>query len=477
MQKARRITDQLSTIRKSLADQLGEDDLGLSLADIPDFIPESDTVLECDEWTRRRGKEIHKGALGKECHSDELSPLDLADLHAMLYERMPEFSERPSAEIELRRRFIDGVLKNTATEELRNMTSGSVWATEVSMPSMAGEYFALVQKMKDLEEERKKAQEKGKPVPEDVQKKQDENAIGAAAAAAVRKATDQAEEAETTAEAFGLDDGEGGNTDFHAIRKIMARAAKSERLRSIINEAGRFKELAKAKQRKRNCYGFDTVVGITPSDDVSRLVASELAALSHPLLRYDAMRRLAEKQMMCREHKGVERVAKGPIMVWVDESGSMSGERISTAKGLALAMAWVARKQKRWCSLVGFSSARQIRTVTLPPGRWNEGALIEWCEGFYNGGTQVPFDEAESLFAKTGAPRGKTDILLVTDGETNSDDKMRERFLAWKKSNRARLISLVIDCDGSTVGPYSDEMHLMKSLSTAEDGVVAAVSV
>ena len=39
---------------------------------------------------------------------------------------------------------------------------------------------------------------------------------------------------------------------------------------------------------------------------------------------------------------------KGPVIVCTDESGSMHGEKNHTSKALALAMAWVARRQKRW---------------------------------------------------------------------------------------------------------------------------------
>jgi len=47
-------------------------------------------------------------------------------------------------------------------------------------------------------------------------------------------------------------------------------------------------------------------------------------------------------------------------------------EPVSTAKALALAMAWVARMQKRWCALVAYSGDSGERVLALPPGRWDE---------------------------------------------------------------------------------------------------------
>jgi uncharacterized protein with von Willebrand factor type A (vWA) domain len=65
-------------------------------------------------------------------------------------------------------------------------------------------------------------------------------------------------------------------------------------------------------------------------------------------------------------------VGKGPIIVSIDESGSMIGEKAHTAKALALALAWIARQQHRWCGLVAYSGDSGERLLPLPPGRWDE---------------------------------------------------------------------------------------------------------
>jgi len=454
-----KLTDDLDTAPST--------DLAIVEGAIVQPIPVSPTVLEIDGWTRRRGEELRVSPQLKDY--ERIDELAWADLHASLYERAPDFAENP--EDELRKRFVEGMFVDPAIDDLRQHTMMDDWATEIALQSVGASYEKLVAEMEHRAADAAAGKKPKKGAPSD------EDLIASAVAQAAKQASGAVDEAEQTAAAFGLEPGQGSQHDLQAVKKILNRTAKSPKLREIVENAGRFTALARSRQRIRACQGMDNVVGVRLSDDLPRLLGSELAALGHPVLRVDAVRRLAEKQMMSLEHQGVERVAKGPIMVWVDESGSMEGNRIATAKGLSLAMAWVARKQKRWCSLVGFSSSSQLRSIVLPPGRWDEDALIKWCEGFYNGGTVVPFDDAEKLFVETRAPRGKTDILLVTDGETHSTPEMLQKFLDWKKENQARLISLVIDCDGSTVGPYSDELHTLQALSTAEDGVVAAVSV
>src|SRR5207244_3593534 len=147
----------------------------------------------------------------------------------------------------------------------------------------------------------------------------------------------------------------------------------------------------------------------------------------------DALRRLAERQCQCRDHRSVEPVAKGPILVCTDESGSMEGEKGHTAKALALAMAWVARTQKRWCALVAYSGDSGERLLALPPGRWNEAALLSWLEPFIGKGSclDVPVRELPDYYRRLGAPTGDPDVLFLTDALCRIPESAQNPFLEW----------------------------------------------
>ena len=136
--------------------------------------------------------------------------------------------------------------------------------------------------------------------------------------------------------------------------------------------AGRFRRVAQSKQRWKVTHGLDDVVGVEPGGDISRLLPIELAQLTVPELELDTLRRIVERQALCREHHATEPVGKGPIILAIDESGSMQGEKAHTAKALGLALAWIARHQKRWCALCAYSGDSGERLLALPPGRWDE---------------------------------------------------------------------------------------------------------
>src|SRR3954469_16019158 len=154
---------------------------------------------------------------------------------------------------------------------------------------------------------------------------------------------------------------------------------------------------------------MDDMVGVTLDGDLSKLLPVELAKLAIPELELDTLRRLVERQCMAREHRSVEPVAKGPILLAVDESGSMEGDRVHTAKALALALAWVARQQHRWCALCAYSGDSGERLLALPPGRRDELALMDWVEAFIGRGSNidVPVREMPRIYRQLNAPLGK----------------------------------------------------------------------
>ena len=149
------------------------------------------------------------------------------------------------------------------------------------------------------------------------------------------------------------------------------------------------------------------------------------------------LRRLAERQALCRELAAVEPAGKGPIIITLDESGSMR-DKIENAKGLALSLAWIARQQKRWCAIVAYSGDTGERVIQLPPGRWDEAAVCEWLLEFIGGGSDidVPVRELPRIYADLKPPAGATDVIMLTDAICKLPSSLVEAFNAWKAEAR-----------------------------------------
>jgi uncharacterized protein with von Willebrand factor type A (vWA) domain len=281
------------------------------------------------------------------------------------------------------------------------------------------------------------------------------------------------DELKDAASALGLGAGELGSNDPRAIAAVYKRVRNDPGLRRISELAGRFRRVAASQQRQKVTHGLDDVVGVEPGGDIGRLLPSELVRLAVPELELDTLRRIVERQALCRQHHAIEPVGKGPILISVDESGSMEGSKAHTAKALALALAWVARQQRRWAGLIAYSGNSGERLLALPPGRWNETALCDWLSAFIGGGSDldVPINELPRMYREIGAPRGETDLVIVTDAKCRIPDEARDRFLAWKRAARVRAVSLVLNNSPGDLSAVSDEVHAVGALDPTGDTV------
>ena len=138
----------------------------------------------------------------------------------------------------------------------------------------------------------------------------------------------------------------------------------------------------------------------------------------------------------------------------------------------------MARRQRRWAGLIAYSGKSGERLLALPPGRWNESALCDWLSAFIGGGSDldVPIEELPRMYQEIGAPPGVTDVVLVTDARCRITAALRDRFLAWKQSARARVVSLVLDCPPGDLAAVSDEVHSVRSLDPSGDAVGRVLS-
>ena len=428
---------------------------------------ESPTALEVDAWGLRRGRDLiaESERLRKSC-SDEFAA---ADFFAAGFEPDPKLT---AGCVDPRRhQFLAQLLDTPEYHALHAATRLDDTAAAIAAGHFA-EQFARLQQEDTKEPTGGSAPEVGGG---DLA---GEMAALRAVGKAVTEARKEVDELRDAASAMGLGAGEPGSTDPRAVAAIYKRVGNDPGLRRISELAGRFRRVAASKQRQKVTHGLDDVVGVEPGGDVGRLLPSELARLAVPELELDTLRRIVERQALCREHHAVEPVGKGPILVVCDESGSMEGSKAHTAKALALALAWVARQQRRWAGLIAYSGGSGERLLALPPGRWDEAALCDWLSAFIGGGSDldVPVNELPRMYQEIGAPPGVTDLVMITDAKCRIPGELRERFVAWKRAARVRVTSLILNNPPGDLAAVSDEVHSVRSLDPTGDPVGRVLS-
>lgn len=227
------------------------------------------------------------------------------------------------------------------------------------------------------------------------------------------------------------------------------RALTDPRLQRINDLAGRMYRVLRAAQRRRVKGVPEDVVGVRTGSDVERLVPDEIALWAcGGGARVDLAIRIEEGRAVHLEVEGTEHNKRGPLVVALDESGSMDGDRDIWAKAAMTALTRLAWNDRRPVKVVHFSTA--TRTHELRPG--NYAALQRAQLTFLNGGTltgaalSVAADEVEA-WRRHGVQGA--DVVLISDGTDNpaSCAAALERL----RSSGVRLFGVAVECAFSGV--------------------------
>ena len=441
--------------------------------------PLSPTALKLDEWGERRGSELfYESELVQASFKDlgvpkdpgnqeyldsaeyeKIKKAELAtqDFHAAAFEPSPKLAENPKDE--KISRYMKNLMETPEFKQLHDETCLDDHAAEIAAAHFAKQYCVVAKQ--ELSEDEFEA---------DMQ-------CLSAASEAIAEAASEVQEVRDTESALSMGSGPGGTASKlpkEELRKRFERVRKSRDLARICQLAGRYRRMAQAVQRKKVLHGQDDMVGITLGDNVSSLVPSELAQLADEDLEMDAMRRIVESCAMIRDYRGIEKVARGPIVVVVDESGSMRGEPVCQAKAYALAMYWIAKHQNRWCCLVGFSGSDEGNFLVIKPGEDKTLELMNWLEHFFDGGTDmdVPLIELPKRWHEQGTPAGKTDIINITDAYCRVPAKVAEQFNDWKARNEVRYNVILVGCsDGGSLKSVADRIWTADNIDVGEAGI------
>lgn len=211
------------------------------------------------------------------------------------------------------------------------------------------------------------------------------------------------------------------------IRKICELLGKMRQI-ELSERIERVKSTALVQAALPDINSREEIVGIRFGRDIEHALPSELALLSDPetALLFDL--KFAESALMCFDMQGMRDVAEqveideersvseadkqGPMVICIDTSGSMQGTPETVAKAIALFLAARARKEKRACYLINFSTTIDTLDLGAEVGM---DALLRFLQMSFHGGTDVApaFDHA--LAKMEGEVYRNADLLVVSD--------------------------------------------------------------
>ena len=292
-------------------------------------------------------------------------------------------------------------------------------------------------------------------------------------AAQLERALADLETARDEAEQWSTQFGGGGHQSSPAAQIDLGRQlARNPKLKRMAQLVGRMRESARALRRTLYERNSAEVFATGQGADLSRLLPPELLSLRHPLLRRDFRRRLLDGELQVYELRAREQRGRGPMVVCLDGSSSMAGDKEIWAKAVTLTLLDIAARQRRRFRSICFSSAETPLQVLELNARQRStpelSQVFALAEYFPGGGTDFhkPLDAALDCLRADKRRRG--DVVFITDGECRVDPDWLRAFQREKARLGFTVFSVLIDVGPSSlpaVTGFSDHVTSVRQLT------------
>jgi uncharacterized protein with von Willebrand factor type A (vWA) domain len=404
------------------------------------------------------------------------------DIYTMLYEPSPVDETAPTpVGLRIAKQGLDKIKELREYQELHRLTSldpmAAGFATQAMGKTLMGMLPKVVENPEQLKNKAQVAKELGydktagelEAEADKVQKyldkidprMLDDEAMRQKMRDAMQGALKDTRDALEGMSAYGFDD-EPGQLKQSGLKEKMEFAKlirESQKLKDIAKLAGRFTAIAKKKQQEKMVSS--SVQSVKMGDNLARTLPSELAKLANPLLAGMFYKSYFEKTLLEYDLTGKVPQGQGPIIYIMDGSGSMGEGCFAelAAKGIGMALAEIAKMQKRDFILAQFGSSHQYREiqilsngeVVVEDGKGGHEThpysplyVMAELEFFFNGGTnfQRPLEEAVAHIG--GHKFNRADIIFATDGCADLTPQFVEQYQALKAEKNFSCIGILI---------------------------------
>jgi uncharacterized protein with von Willebrand factor type A (vWA) domain len=289
------------------------------------------------------------------------------------------------------------------------------------------------------------------------------------------KVAQQLEDATEEAEAWGNTLGTGQRSPPGQKLELGRRLAGNEKLKNLARLVGRMKFHALALRKKVFERSSEELLEVERGDSIHRLLPHEMLTLHHSVLCKDFYRRYLDQELLQYSLRGVEEKGKGPMIVCLDGSSSMAGDKEIWSKAVTLTLLEIARRQRRLFRSICFSSEETpLQILDLNPREHYDiktKNVMDLAEYFPGGGTdfQKPLDAAVDCLRQSRFKKG--DIVFITDGECQVNSDWAEDFRKQKERLGFSLFSILIDVGSASLGTlkeFSDRITTIKQLTGEE---------
>lgn len=230
-------------------------------------------------------------------------------------------------------------------------------------------------------------------------------------------------------------------TDFEILEQYQALLENEDSIRELADLLGRLREAQLITEEQiyenviaRQTYTVHTpdkgeIVGIHESDDLNNLVAAESSLLADPdtetiflkkyadkglqTFRYEHTEVIESENRFTETRELVRRKEKGPFIICIDTSDSMSGMAEQIAKVLCFAILKLAARDNRKAFLINFSVG--VKVIDLFDISHSLDQIVAFLHMSFHGGTDISLALYEVLRQLRTESYKDADVLIVSD--------------------------------------------------------------
>ena len=271
-------------------------------------------------------------------------------------------------------------------------------------------------------------------------------------------------------------------TGLDSRLSLFRRLLEDPSLRRVTELLGRTRMRASTAHRSLTRAAPIALAGTTYGNDLSRVLLPELSLASDPAGEIEFLRRYAEHELEIYDLVMVGSAARGSLVICIDESSSMAGERDETAKTLAVAIAGIARSDGRDTSLIEFAGHNVLRRLDFPAKSTDIETVVDALTHLFGGGTDFDGPLLAALDIIENDPmHARSDIIFITDGEAMIHRDIVERINRARDNGSVRLFVICAGVDASPFIPLAETIWPVADLLTGSssdpliDALVASI--
>lgn len=307
--------------------------------------------------------------------------------------------------------------------------------------------------------------------------KQEGKALGQAIEDAIQQAKDKLqsqshkivdkviEEHDKTNEAInslhGSQEGIGSHTaDLETKKELAKRLRNNKELKKLVTKLGALRRIWLARKQARKMKdNYEAITGARFGDDITKAFPAELALAATPEGKALFALKYAQKTLLTKDYTSARKdIGKGPVVMYIDVSGSMSGESETWSKAIALLVAEEAMKENREVQVHLFDT-KINGSVCLKTDRKDSSELLDFvCTWTLGGGTSFNAVIAHAL--EKAKISDQADVLLITDGHSDVHDNYIRRLKQFKQNTGVQWNTVCINTSVPKVcEEFSDEVY------------------